>query len=59
MPDVLAGIACFCAAAVQCNAVYRLFGVYFDRQSVGLKKELAFFFLSFVIYRSETLFASV
>ena len=49
MPDVLAGIACFCAAAVQCNAVYRLFGVYFDRQSVGRKKELAFFFLSFVI----------
>ena len=49
MPDVLAGIACFCAAAVQCNAVYRLFGVYFDRQSVGRKKELAFFSLSFVI----------
>ena len=49
MSDVLTGIAGVCATAVQCSAVYRLFGVYFDRKAVDRKRELSLFFLSFLL----------
>ena len=49
MQDFLAVLVRIIAAAVQTNGAYRLYGVYFDRQSADKNKEWAGFLLCFLL----------